>query len=197
MRVNRGDSQPISHKASSAVIKFVKINAGHFGKILIADYRHGLLDEALAKKIIAETKKRRVPVFVDSQVVRGESNHFWYKGAHLIRLNQKEALSVDPKFNENNLVFSLKRLKSMLSAENIIVKLGKNGSASLLGEEFFETPALKLKAVDTIGAGDAFLAALAVSPNLNKDAISFANKWAGLAVTVQGTEPPKLADLKK
>ena len=54
-----------------------------------------------------------------------------------------------------------------------------------------KSPARPVKVVDTIGAGDAFLAAFCLAgmddPTL---ALAAANAWAGLSVGVHGTSPP-------
>jgi len=197
LRMNRGDSSPISKKTAAAVLQFVKKNIKSFDLILIADYRHGLMTEALAKNLIEEVHRVKKPIYIDSQVVRDVSNHNWYVGADVFCLNQKEAKSVDITFDEKDLEKSLGHLQKILNAENIIVKLGEAGSASLLGKIFMETPAAKVAARDPVGAGDAFFAALAVSSPPSKKALVFANRWAGLSTTILGTEPPTLSDLKK
>jgi len=49
-----------------------------------------------------------------------------------------------------------------LGPQNVIVTLGAQGALWLSGERVCRIPALAVRAVDTVGAGDAFNAALAV-----------------------------------
>jgi rfaE bifunctional protein kinase chain/domain len=161
--------------------------------LLVSDYRHGMLGKDLAKFLVATAHKLRKPLYVDSQVAQAQSNHQWYEGADLAAVNEKEAVSVYPKFGKTPLEFSLQALSKILKCPNIIVKLGAKGSVAWLSGKLVRTPAYNVKAVDTTGAGDAFLAALATGafPPTEKNLV-FANKWAGLATEIKGTIPPKL-----
>lgn len=70
-----------------------------------------------------------------------------------------------------------------------IVTLGEKGAAWALGDDFGALPAPRVKAIDTVAAGDCFNGALATrlgpgdSP---KDAIAFAMRAAALATTRRG-----------
>jgi sugar/nucleoside kinase (ribokinase family) len=57
-------------------------------------------------------------------------------------------------------------------------------------------PARPVAAADTTGAGDAFLAALALT-GLDDPlaALTLANAWAALSIQIHGTIPPALDDL--
>ncbi len=78
-----------------------------------------------------------------------------------------------------------------LGVKNVILTLGKYGVRLLFGNDFISLEAQKVKAIDTTGAGDCFIAsfsyfhALGVS---NKDCISIASKIAGLSVQKKGTQ---------
>ncbi|WP_297549446.1 carbohydrate kinase [Thermococcus sp.] len=96
------------------------------------------------------------------------------------------------------------------SAKLIAITLGSKGSMLISMEERVEVPPLKVEAVDTTGAGDAFmaglLAALYYSGSLKagkfeKDLLwkigKFANLVAGLSVTRRGAwSVPRLDDIK-
>ena len=75
--------------------------------------------------------------------------------------------------------------------KNIIITLGSKGVYFANSDEsyFIEAFKLKNKVLDTTGAGDAFNGAFAyaLSTNLNnKDALTFANKVAGISTTKLG-----------
>ncbi len=177
-------------------ISEIKKQLPQVGVVLLADYRHGLLSQKAAATIVQLCRTAKIPLFVDSQIVHAQGNHHWYKGATLFLLNQKEALHVDPLFNKKTIRASLERFQKILGTKNIVVKLGAEGSAALVGTKLIRTSQHSVHALDPVGAGDAFAAALATgSIPPTPDDLRRANTWAALATTTIGTEPPKLSDL--
>lgn len=73
--------------------------------------------------------------------------------------------------------------------KNVIITLGSRGSYFTDGEKAFITPAFRVTAVDTTGAGDAYNGALASSlarGETIEDAILFATAFSALSVTKKG-----------
>jgi ribokinase len=92
-----------------------------------------------------------------------------------------------------------KRLIS-LGVKNVVMTLGEQGALLVTSEGAFRVPAIRVKAVDTTGAGDAFNAGLAVSlasGTTLEEAVRFAVVTGGLAVTKEGVIPslPRLAEV--
>lgn len=198
LKWDRLDNRFVSSAIERKILNFAKNHIKNVDRVIISDYRHGLLTKTLAGKLVRLAKANRKPIYIDSQVAQSKTNHVWYRGADLFCLNVKEAKSIDSKFKEGEPQKSLARLQRILQTKNIVLKLGDQGSASLLGEKFIKTPALKIKAVDTTGAGDAFFAVLALGKNLTEKELAIANTWAGLKTTLyDNTEMPSLAGLKK
>jgi len=86
--------------------------------------------------------------------------------------------------------------------KNVIVTLGEKGCLLARREGVKYFPALKVKAVDTTAAGDAFNGALAYSLSRNRDlneAIRFANKVAAFSATRRGAQSsmPTLSEMKR
>jgi D-beta-D-heptose 7-phosphate kinase/D-beta-D-heptose 1-phosphate adenosyltransferase len=188
------DNSPLSTSLEKELLALVRSELPAAGKVVIADYRHGLLSASLAKKIIALCAQASVPLYVDSQVSYSSStNHVWYTGADLFCLNQKEAKSIDSSFDARKPLPSLKRLQQLLGASAVVVKLGADGSIALLGDEYIKTNAHVIQEIDATGAGDAFLAALAlgVHPPRPQD-LAEANIWAALSTTTVGTTIPSV-----
>lgn len=84
----------------------------------------------------------------------------------------------------------------------LILTHGADGAFYCDGKEIVNIPAIKVKVVDTTGAGDTFLGSFMVAINNNlsmKDALTFANICAGLKTTKLGAQTgmPKLNDVKK
>jgi ribokinase len=78
-----------------------------------------------------------------------------------------------------------------MGVTNVIITMGSSGAFFMDGHTRFMVPADQVKAVDTTAAGDVFNGALAVaiSEGLDwHDAIAFANRAAGIAVTRMGAQ---------
>ena len=74
----------------------------------------------------------------------------------------------------------------------VCVTLGRRGSATLIGNESVSTPGRPVKAVDTTGAGDCFVGAVAAQLAAGKpirDAIGYANVAASICVQRMGAGP--------
>ena len=188
----------ISHALSHVLLARVRAELPSVSKVVIADYRHGLLSPALAKEIVEECAHRQTPLYVDSQVsYNNTGNHMWYKEASLFCLNTKEAQSIDPRFNPKKPETSLLRLQKTLHAQNIVIKLGAQGSIALIGEKYIKTDAHAVREMDSTGAGDAFIGALALGESSpTREDLERANIWAALSTTHIGTVLPSLSEFK-
>jgi ribokinase len=85
-----------------------------------------------------------------------------------------------------------------VGARAVIVKAGPSGAVVADGDGLRHVPTLRVKAVDETGAGDVFLAALAVRRSESADwdtAIRFANAASALSVAHQGLLLPSRSDV--
>ncbi len=88
----------------------------------------------------------------------------------------------------------VKQLKDKYHCKGVIMTCGPEGSAILDGEEYWTVAAPKVKPVDTIGAGDGYLAAVAANLVWGKtmrEATEWASKYAAYKVTRQGSMTKK------
>lgn len=160
--------------------------------IIISDYNKGTISNSY--KVIDRARELGIKTLVDPKKRLEE-----YKGASILKPNLKEFCEwagLDTSLDEEDLINSISSrtlLEAMesLNVDNLIVTLGANGSI-LVTEDYAikKINALPVKTKDVTGAGDSFIAALAVSlfenNNITK-AITFATKVAGIAVTKKGT----------
>ncbi|MCA1027304.1 ribokinase [Cytobacillus kochii] len=89
-----------------------------------------------------------------------------------------------------------------LLKKKLVITKGNEGAAFFKNGELMTIPAVKVKAVDTTGAGDTFNGALAVALDDDltiEQAITFAIKAAGLSVTKMGAQVgmPTKAEIEK
>ena len=191
------DDRPISKQLAAAIMTEVEDALPIADFTVISDYRHGLLSDELLPQLLASVRRSGKSVFVDSQVAQNASNHRMYRGEGIMCLNLKEARCVDPAFEAVPEVGNFATLVRELGTSQIVVKLGDKGAMSLDGEKTSSAPAAKVSAVDPTGAGDAFLSAYCLARAIDaSSALTLANAWAGLAVQVHGTAPPRRSKLQ-
>lgn len=167
--------------------------------IIISDYGKGTIKKP--SKIIEQAYSRRIPTLVDSK-----SNLSDFKGAYLLKPNLTEFLEwmdiardEDPinnlnKLNKAVLSYAINTLK----VDNLIITLGEYGCIHVTKSiiKMYSSPAVPVK--DVTGAGDSFIAGLAVALATDKtmeDAIVFANKVASVCVTKKGTQYVKYNEI--
>ena len=76
-------------------------------------------------------------------------------------------------------------------ARNIVITLGSQGVYMMNERETIQLPSFKMKAIDTVAAGDTFCGALAVAcsqKEINRKALGFANAAAAIDVTRLGAQ---------
>lgn len=98
-------------------------------------------------------------------------------------------------------------IKAKYHCHGVIMTCDEDGSAILDGDDYWEVKPTPVKAVDTIGAGDGYLAAIAAGLTWGKslkEATEWASKYAAYKVTRPGSMTskegcgyPPLADVEK
>lgn len=115
--------------------------------------------------------------------------------AHIVKMNDEEFLQLSKWFNlSNSLKEGMRELADNFNCETICITKGAKGSAIYRNNQFLEHPGFSVDVKDTIGAGDAFLAALLhgfLHDTSNKKIIEFANA-VGAYVASQDGAIPKL-----
>jgi len=194
LQVDHLDNRDISQASRQEVLDNIQQELANAHFVLVADYRHSMLSPTMIgdiKAAVAESKKRMI---ASSQISQRPSNHLEYSGIFMICMNEREAQAVHPDFSRD-----LRGLAKKLNS-GVCVTLGENGSRMYMGGNEYSAKAIKVQqAEDACGAGDAFLAALALTgfETSPADALYLANCWAGLAVTTPGTSTPELRDLRR
>lgn len=187
------DNRSISAEIEADIVKMIDSELSAFDRLIVSDYRHGLIPESLAATLVELGKKHKKPVYVDSQVSQREGNHRWYKGADLFCMNEREALTVDSEFMNRPMADSLAALTSTLESGTVVVKRGEHGCSVLIDSKLVSVAPPPTVVKDTSGAGDAFFAVLSLAQGeLCEDHLAMANTWAALSTTLKGAQPPTL-----
>jgi rfaE bifunctional protein kinase chain/domain len=128
--------------------------------LIFSDFNYGCLPQFMVDSLVAEAKRKKVPMVADSQASSQISDISRYHGMKLITPTEREARLAMRDF-ESGLPILAERLQERAEAENIIITLGTEGII-LWGREKGETlmdrlPAFNTAPKDPAGAGDSFL----------------------------------------
>lgn len=135
--------------------------------------------------------EKGIPVFIDAGPAKKDFLFEKLPPLEVFSPNETETLTltgINPDSKENCLR-AAKALSQTVKAKYYVIKLGERGAYVWDGETHFIAPSLKIKAVDSTAAGDAFTAALTLE-YLNtidiKAAAAFANAVGALTVSRAG-----------
>lgn len=146
--------------------------------ILACDNRHGMFADETIRRLVKLCNERNLKLFVDAQLSQNVPDWSLWKGAHSIFFNEKEAASASAV---NGVDFG-----------NVHLKRGEKGSILVSRGCIVKSwQGYEVDVVDTLGAGDAYLAAYAVYEDLR-----ISNAWAALSCTKHGTELPQFEELR-
>ena len=114
--------------------------------------------------------------------------------ANLVKINDDELKIVASWHHLTNLEekAQLQRLTSIYNLQMICVTKGSNGAVIYHDKKLYEHPGFKVKAVDTVGAGDAFLAGLIhslLAENPMEKVLEFACALGALVASKMGATP--------
>jgi len=115
-----------------------------------------------------------------------------------IKFNDEEILEISSElgFSSQDLEENILFISKKTSTKSVCVTRGKHGAIMLWKGEFYRSNGFKVNVVDTVGAGDSFLAALLAYLLADKtplDALNFASAIGGIVASNEGANP-KISD---
>lgn len=114
--------------------------------------------------------------------------------ADFIKFNDEELIEISNNLGaksdsiEEQMLF----ISKVTNTKSICVTKGKHGAVLLWKDEFYYNPGYSIKVVDTVGAGDSFLAALItklLSNNNPQKAIDFGSAIGAMVASCEGANP--------
>ncbi|MDK2907525.1 MAG: ribokinase [Petrotoga sp.] len=155
---------------------------------------------------ISKLKEKGITIIYDPAPV-GNTKIESLNGIDFLTPNIKEFMFLCEKekidFDENNLDKPMLEFKRISKVKNLIVKMGDKGVIYIDEDEnLAKIKPLKVKAVDSTGAGDIFNGAFAVAFSETKDlkkSLNFANTAAAISVERKGAQSsiPKKEEVLK
>ncbi|MDD2772308.1 MAG: D-glycero-beta-D-manno-heptose-7-phosphate kinase [Elusimicrobiales bacterium] len=162
------------------------------GGAILSDYGKGMLTASSIPSLVAQCRKRRLPVCVDPKV-----EHFRrYRGVTCITPNTKEAwegMRAHPRDGQRPIEDLGRKILRALNSETVLITQGASGMTLLRRSALnspFHIPTVAREVFDVTGAGDTvisvFTLALACGAAFEEAAV-IANHAAGIVVGKLGT----------
>jgi rfaE bifunctional protein kinase chain/domain len=194
LEVERWDYGDIKEGTENKIIETVESELSDVDVVIFQDQGHGFFSKSLIEKLRKVIKKAGKEVLVNSQTYIKGPNHADYRSFSMVFINMDEAKALDSDFKAEG---NAERLKEMLNSK-ICLTLGNKGVVLFDMDKKYYSESIPVKAIDTCGAGDSFLAAFSLSDfRSNPDlSLRLANVWAGLSTLKKGTETPSVRELK-
>lgn len=171
---------------------FLNQNLQKYDLVIVLDFGHGFLD--FEDRKIIQNKSKYLALNVQTNSGNYGYNLFdKYNKADLLCIDHNEIRLATKKRSQNLDDIILEVNKSKSNFKNIIITCGKDGSKSFSkGDKEVKTlPPLTSSAIDTMGAGDAFISICSLFSKLNfkNSIVSFTGNIAGsLKVNILGHE---------
>lgn len=188
VRVDYEDKIDFSLEEQVNLAKKIIPSLDQFDYVVFSDYNKGLLKAGFVQAIIQQinAKHPNIKVFVDAK-----KDPFIFMNSFLIKPNINELRNWSKKDlnNDEEIFDTIHKLEKELHVKNIVCTLGARGAA-FIDKGNHIIPSEVQEVHDVSGAGDTFLAYLVFGYDRYKnltDAIKFANKAAGIAVSRRGT----------
>ncbi len=198
LRVDWEDAGDVGGEARETLRERALALLGRAEAVVLSDYGKGVLVTELLEELLAEARKREIPVLVDPK----GSDYSRYRGATLITPNRKEAeQALGRELPDVEAVADgARELIESIELDAAVITLGAEGIyfRGAGGREGRE--ATRARSVfDVTGAGDTVVAHLALHLAGRVDlsvAVALANQAAGLVVARLGTNAVTRSELR-
>lgn len=198
LRVNNFRRHDLSKELSNTLVQVFKANADNYDLVIFSDFSFGVASQSLIDQITLECGENYISIVADSQTSSQVGDLGKFKNLLLTTPTELEARQA-AQDDSSGLVQVSSDLSEKLNADNLIVTLGAEGvlirHRDSSPPHFLETdnlPAFASSAIDTAGAGDAFLvaASLMLKSGANIWQSAFMGSVASsLQVNIRGNVP--------
>lgn len=192
IRLDIEDGAPVDAATEQKLIASAIAAMDGCDVVALEDYNKGVLTPAVCQAIIAEARRRGLPVLVDPARLNDYSK---YRGATAIKLNRPETERATglPARDPAQVAAAARVLLEQLDLDAVVITLNDQGSylATRDGEADLLTSRPR-QVSDPTGAGDMVLVTLTLARASGaswRDAVQLANVVAGLEVEKLGCVP--------
>jgi len=201
LRLDKEQTHDLTESEGQQFLKSVQdlLDSRTFHVMILQDYNKGVLTKSVIGHVLAEAKKRDIPVAVDPK-----ARNFWhYQGADLFKPNLKEvrdALQMPVHANLPSLRKAAALLRQKLDNRLTLITLSEKGAYLDDGQEARLFPTHPRNVADVCGAGDTVIsiASLALALGLDLEEMALlANLAGGQVVEKVGVVPVDKAQLQQ
>jgi len=186
-------------KIKNKIVDSLKKEIGKYDFMILSDYNKNIFSKDLTKEIIDLSNSKGLATLVDPK----PNNVEFFKNCKIICPNEKEAsIMTNIKYNNGKptLKKMAKKLAEKVNSKAAIITCGKDGVFSYDREkqDFFLIGTEAKEVRDVAGAGDTFMATLALGLTCDldlHDAVKLANYSSGIVVTKPGIAVPTIDEL--
>jgi bifunctional ADP-heptose synthase (sugar kinase/adenylyltransferase) len=186
------DDRPLPPDVDAAVAGHLERACASYDLVVVADFGHGMLSPISIAALSARAKFLAVNAQVNSMnygyhvVTKYDRADYVCIDEHEVRMAMRDRVTPVHRL--------LRPLAEKVSAKQVTVTLGTHGSATYRNDGVQVTvPILSRQVIDTVGAGDAYLAVSApcVCVGMPPELVGFiGNAVGGLAVRIVGNKEP-------
>jgi len=180
LRADNETRADVKAATEAEIIRNIRAQAADI--IVLSDYNKGMMTKKVIAAAIAAAKEKGGKVIVDTK-----KNIHDYKGAYLVAPNVNElciAMGMRPDNSDEVVRDNALRLATELGSI-VVVKRGAKGASIVDGNGMRTYPSEAKEIVNVSGAGDIFLAIVALAIASGKsadDAVKLANRGCGRAI---------------
>lgn len=175
------DDAPLDEDEADSLTRLIAERAGDYDLVIATDFGHGMITEPVIQALTQHAKFLAVNTQTNSANV-GYNLITRYPRADYICIDAPEArLALSDKFTDIAIIAS-ERLPQRMRCDRLIVTQGKLGCVAFdKSKGTHRIPAFTNMVVDTVGAGDAFLAVSSplVAAGVDMDIVAFIGNAAG------------------
>jgi D-beta-D-heptose 7-phosphate kinase/D-beta-D-heptose 1-phosphate adenosyltransferase len=187
VRFDREHLDPLPEAAGEQLVEAFEAACGGADAVVIEDYGKGLLEPALARRIVRSAREGSLPIFLDP---KGELAAF--EGVRLVKPNLSEAEALSGLRAESAGIEALGReLQKQLPGSDVAISRGGSGLAIFEGDApMTEVPTARREVFDVQGAGDTLITCLALARRAGASLVEaawIANAAAAVVVGKSGT----------
>ena len=201
-RVSRLQDHSLHHALETQLIEHLEHLIPQMDGVLVCDFVYGVITQRVLEAVTKIAQKHGVKLFGDLQCSSQVGNVAKFQNFDLICPTEKEA-RIALSNHESGLEWIANTLIEHTKAHNLLLTMGSEGfiayenqNSDIIRQHY---PALEVNPVDTAGAGDSLLAALALSicsgANL-REASLIGACMAGISVQTVGNVPVPLTTLR-
>ena len=179
-KVTQMNDQIINKETSDSIIETLNKILPRYDMVIVADFGHGMIDNNIIEKLTSSSIYLAVNTQINTEN-KGYNTIDKYPRINYGCINKEELRLVSKdKYGDTQKLIS--KLMDRTKIDKLSITVGYNGCVTYSKDgDFYDTPAISIDAIDTLGSGDAFFAVTSplVKLDVPMDIVGFAGNAIG------------------